>query len=38
VAAASLSHATCTAGVGSIKTALALARRFKFRAPIEPSD
>jgi sugar/nucleoside kinase (ribokinase family) len=34
-AAASLSHATCTAGVGSLKSALALGRKFGFRARLD---
>jgi sugar/nucleoside kinase (ribokinase family) len=38
VAAASLSDPTCTAGVKSLKTSLALARKFKFRPAIEPVE
>lgn len=38
IAAASLSDPTCTAGVKSLKTSLALARKFKFRPAIEPVD
>jgi sugar/nucleoside kinase (ribokinase family) len=38
LAAASLSHETCTAGVKSLSHALALARKFGFRPPIEPND
>lgn len=34
LAAACLSHPTCTDGVGSLEDALALAKRFKFRAPL----
>ncbi len=35
VAAASLSQPTCTGGVGSLKSALSLVRKFKLRAPLE---
>jgi sugar/nucleoside kinase (ribokinase family) len=35
-AAASLSDATCTAGVGNLKSALALAKKFGLRSPLEP--
>lgn len=38
LAAASLSHETCTAGVKSLKQALALAKRFGFRPPLEARD
>ena len=37
VAASSLSDPTCTAGVKSLKSALALAKKFKFRPLLEPS-
>ncbi|MFO1499808.1 MAG: carbohydrate kinase family protein [Verrucomicrobiota bacterium] len=36
LAAACLSHATCTEGVGSLQSALLLAKRFKLRPPLEP--
>jgi sugar/nucleoside kinase (ribokinase family) len=36
VAAASLSHSTCTQGVGTLDAALALAKKFKPRAPLDP--
>jgi sugar/nucleoside kinase (ribokinase family) len=35
IAAACLSHPTCTEGVGSLQSALALAKKFKLRPPIE---
>jgi sugar/nucleoside kinase (ribokinase family) len=35
IAAACLAHPTCTEGVGALDQALALARRFKFRAALE---
>jgi sugar/nucleoside kinase (ribokinase family) len=35
IAAACLSHPTCTEGVGSLQSALALAKKFKLRAPLE---
>jgi len=38
LAAASLAEATCTAGVKSLKQALALAKKFGFRPPLEPSE
>lgn len=38
VAAASLSHPTCTEGVGSLAGALALAKKYKPRPPLEPSE
>jgi len=38
IAAASLSDATCTAGVKSLKNSLALARKFGFAAPLDASD
>ncbi|MEJ5237147.1 carbohydrate kinase family protein [Limisphaera sp. VF-2] len=38
LAAASLSDATCTAGVKSLQHALGLVRRFGFRPPLEPQD
>jgi sugar/nucleoside kinase (ribokinase family) len=34
IAAACLAHPTCTAGVGTLDQALALAKRFKFRPPL----
>lgn len=37
-AAASLSDPTCTNGVKSLNAALALAKKFRFRAPLEPRD
>ncbi len=37
-AAASLSHPTCTAGVKSLNAALALAKKFGLRAPLDPGD
>jgi len=36
VAAASLSHPTCTQGVGKLDAALALAKKYRPRAPLEP--
>jgi sugar/nucleoside kinase (ribokinase family) len=36
VAAASLSHPTCTEGVGSLNAALALAKKYGIRPPLEP--
>ncbi len=38
VAAASLSHPTCTEGVGSLAGALALAKKYKPRPPLEPAE
>lgn len=38
LAAASLSDATCTAGVGPLSTSLALARKFGFAAPPDGAD
>jgi sugar/nucleoside kinase (ribokinase family) len=38
VAAASLSQPTCTEGVGSLSNALALAKKFKPRPPLESSE
>lgn len=38
VAAASLSDPTCTAGVKSLKSVLALAKKYKVRPPIEPEN
>ena len=38
IAAASLAHATCTAGVKSLNTSLALARKFGFAAPLDGAD
>ena len=38
VAAASLSDATCTAGVHSLSAALALAKKHRLRTSIEPAD
>lgn len=38
LAAASLSHETCTAGVKSLNQALALAKKFRFVAPLEPNE
>ncbi len=38
IAAASLAHATCTAGVKSLNTSLALARKFGFHPDLEPGD
>ena len=35
MAAACLSHPTCTAGVGPLDTVLKLAKKFKFRPPLE---
>src|SRR5579859_6473026 len=37
-AAASLSHATCTAGVGSLKSALGLAKKFGYRPAIKSAE
>ncbi len=37
-AAASLSHPTCTEGMKPLKTTLDLARRYRFRTPIEPAE
>jgi sugar/nucleoside kinase (ribokinase family) len=38
VAAASLSHPTCTGGMMSLKATLELGRKFRFRPPLEPAD
>src|ERR1017187_10154717 len=38
IASASLSAATCTAGVKSLNTSLALARKFGFAAPLDAGD
>jgi sugar/nucleoside kinase (ribokinase family) len=38
IAAASLADATCTAGVNSLNSSLALARKFGFNPAIEPAD
>jgi sugar/nucleoside kinase (ribokinase family) len=38
IAAASLSDATCTAGVKSLNNSLALARKFGFAAPLDAGD
>jgi sugar/nucleoside kinase (ribokinase family) len=38
IAAASLADATCTAGVKSLNTSLALAKKFGFGAPLEAGD
>ena len=38
IAAASLADATCTAGVKSLNTSLALARKFGFAPALEPGD
>lgn len=38
VAAASLSDPTCTGGVGPLKTALALTRKFRLRPPLEARE
>lgn len=38
LAAASLSDATCTAGVKSLNQALSLAKKFGVRPPLEPND
>jgi sugar/nucleoside kinase (ribokinase family) len=38
LAAASLAHPTCTAGVKSLSTSLGLSKRFGFRPKIEPRD
>ena len=38
IAAASLSDATCTAGVKSLNTSFALARKFGFAAPLDAGD
>src|SRR5687767_6209303 len=38
VAAASLSDATCTAGVKSLSACLSLGKKFGYRAPLEPAD
>jgi sugar/nucleoside kinase (ribokinase family) len=38
IASASLSDATCTAGVKSLNTSLALARKFGFAAPLDTGD
>ena len=37
-AAASLSHPTCTGGMRPLKAALDLAKKYKFRPPLEPQD
>lgn len=38
VAACSLADPTCTGGVKPLKTALALAKKYKFRAALEPAE
>jgi sugar/nucleoside kinase (ribokinase family) len=38
VAAASLSHPTCTGGMRPLKATLELGKTFKFRPPLEPAD
>jgi len=38
VAAASLSHPTCTGGVASLKAALALGKKYGFNPPLEPVE
>ena len=38
LASASLSDATCTAGVNSLKTSLALAKKFGFNRPLDTGD
>lgn len=38
VAASSLSDPTCTAGIKPLNACMALAKRFGFRAPLEPSE
>ena len=38
VAAACLSDATCTAGVGSLNSALALSKKYGFRPKLEPNE
>jgi sugar/nucleoside kinase (ribokinase family) len=38
VAAASLSHATCTEGVKSLSSCLAIGKKYGFRSRIEPSE
>src|SRR5213594_1486640 len=38
VASASLSDPTCTAGLKPLAACLALARKYKFRPPLEPTD
>ena len=38
IAAASLADATCTAGVKSLSTSLALAKKFKLSAPLDKAD
>ena len=38
IAAASLSHATCTAGVKSLNASLALARKYGFGAPLDGTE
>lgn len=38
IAAASLSDATCTNGVKSLSTSLALSKKFKPRAPLQPNE
>jgi sugar/nucleoside kinase (ribokinase family) len=38
IAAASLSHATCTSGVKSLNTSLALARKFKFNPRLDGGE
>jgi hypothetical protein len=38
LAAASLSDPTCTAGVKSLNTSLALAKKFGFQPKLEPGD
>jgi sugar/nucleoside kinase (ribokinase family) len=38
IAAASLSDATCTAGVKSLSASLTLAKKFGFAPPLEPAD
>jgi sugar/nucleoside kinase (ribokinase family) len=38
VAAASLSHPTCTAGVKTLSACLSLGKKFGYRAPLEPTE
>lgn len=38
LAAASLSHPTCTQGVKSLNSSLAIGRKYGFRPPLEPSE
>ena len=38
VAAASLSHPTCTGGIKPLKVTLGLAKKYRFRPALEPAE